>query len=149
MSLDSFAKICRSVLPADFEQVRRKLPAIQQFLEDNLPPPVNRSVTLLTISQEEVVIAANSPLVANYLRLHSREIQQQLHETFGLQQSLRFRTIPDAMLQLAHSGPLPEPEPVSENSIEALRRNAQWIEDENLRAAMLSLADSLERETQK
>jgi len=144
VSLDRFAKICQSVLPADFERVRRKLPTVQRFLEENLPPPVNRSVTLLTINQEEIVIAASSPLVANYLRLHGSEIQQQLRETFGLQQALRFRTIPDTMLQLAQAEKLPEPEPVDANSISALRRNARWIEDEKLRAAMLSLADSLE-----
>ena len=99
---------------------------------------------LLTINSDEIVIAANSPLVANYLRLHSREIQQQLRETFGLQQSLRFRTIPDAMLQLAGASEVPEPDAVSEKSIDALRRNAEWIEDEDLRAAMLSLVQSME-----
>ena len=149
MSLDRIGRLCQSLLPEDFEKIRRRLPAVQQFLEENLPPPMNRSVTLLTITADEVVIAANSPLAANYLRLHSREIQQQLHETFGLQQSLRFRTIPDAMLQLARAGEVPRPERVSARSIEALRQNAQWIEDEDLREAMLSLAKSLETDPEE
>ncbi|MCP4289761.1 MAG: hypothetical protein GY792_35950, partial [Gammaproteobacteria bacterium] len=89
------------------------------------------------------VVAANSPLVANYLRLHAAEIQQQLRETFGLEQSLRFRTIPDSMLKLDSPGALPKPGQVTEESIEALQRNAQWIEDDDLRAAILSLAESL------
>ena len=147
MSLDRIGRLCRSILPADFEKVRQKLPAMQRFLEENLPSPMNRAVTLLTLNADEIVIAANSPLVANYLRLHSREIQQQLRETFGLEQSLRFRTIPDAMLQLSRESRVRKPEAVSDKSIDALRRNAEWIEDEDLRAAMLSLVKSLESDS--
>lgn len=131
------------MLPPGFEQVTRLGPDIQRFLEQNLPATVNQSVTLLTINQDEIVVAANSPMVANYLRLHSREIEQQLHETFKLEQALKFRTIPDSLLKLDNNEYRPHPEQVSAESIEAIRRNAEWIEDEQLKAAMLSLAESL------
>ena len=131
------------MLPPGFEQVTRLGPDIQRFLEQNLPATVNQSVTLLTINQDEIVVAANSPMVANYLRLHSREIEQQLHETFKLEQALKFRTIPDSLLKLDNNEYRPHPEQVSAESIEAIRRNAEWIEDEELKAAMLSLAESL------
>ena len=124
MSLDRIGRLCGSVLPAEFERIRRQLPAIQQFLEANLPEPVNRSVTLLTINRDEIVIAANSPLVANYLRLHGREIQQQLRETFDLEQSLKFRTIPDSMLKLEQADKLRTPRKVSAESIDALERHS-------------------------
>ncbi len=144
MGASKIGRLCQSILPPEFEQVKRQLPDIQSFLEQNLPEPVNQAVTLLTLNADEIVIAANSPLVANYLRLHGKEIQQQLHETFKLEQTLKFRTIPDSMLKLD----LPpestrKPGQVSPESIEALQLNAQWIEDEDLRAAMLSLAQSL------
>ena len=131
------------MLPPGFEQVTRLGPDIQRFLEQNLPATVNQSVTLLTINQDEIVVAANSPMVANYLRLHSGEIEQQLHETFKLEQALKFRTIPDSLLKLDNNEYRPHPEQVSAESIEAIRRNAEWIEDEQLKAAMLSLAESL------
>ncbi len=131
------------MLPPGFEQVTRLGPDIQRFLEQNLPAAVNQSVTLLTINQDEIVVAANSPMVANYLRLHSREIEQQLRETFKLKQALKFRTIPDSLLKLDNNEYRPHPEQVSVESIEAIRRNAEWIEDEELKAAMLSLAESL------
>lgn len=143
MSSSNIGRLCQSVLPAEFEQVKRQLPRVQRFLEQNLPEPVNQAVTLLTLNRDEIVIAANSPLVANYLRLHSAEIQQQLRETFGLEQPLRFRTIPDSMLKLGSPGVLPKPGQVTAEAIEALQRNAQWIEDDELRAAILSLAESL------
>jgi hypothetical protein len=115
MSTSKIGRLCQSVLPPEFERVRRQLPEIQDFLEQNLPEAVNRSVTLL----------------------------QQLRETFGLQQSLKFRTIPDSMLKLERPDKLRDPKKVSADSIDALERNAKWIEDDGLKAAILSLAESL------
>jgi len=143
MGSKPISRLCQTVLPPEFEQVTRLGPGIQRFLEQNLPETVNQSVTLLTINQDEIVVAANSPMVANYLRLHSREIEQQLRETFKLGQALKFRTIPDSLLKLDNNEYRPHPEQVSAGSIEAIRRNAEWIEDEELKAAMLSLAESL------
>lgn len=146
MSTSKIGRLCQSVLPPEFERVKRLLPEIQRFLEQNLPEPVNQCVTLLTLNQDEIVIAANSPLVANYLRLHSSEIRQQLRETFELEQTLKFRTIPDSMLRLGRPGESLRPEPVSPASIETLQRGAQGLEDETLKAALLSLAQSLEED---
>ena len=147
MSLDRIDKLCRSVLPPGFEDVRRRLPEIQRFIEQNLPQPVNGAVTLLTLDHDEIVIAASTPLVANYLRLHAREIQQQLRETFGLEQKLRFRSLPDSLLKPPKTEPVRRPPRVVDaRSIEALRRNAEWIEDDSLREAILSLANSLRQD---
>ena len=146
MGTKPISRLCQSVLPPGFEQVTRLGPGIQRFLEQNLPQTVSQSVTLLTINQDEIVVAANSPTVANYLRLHSREIEQQLRETFKLGQALKFRTIPDSLLKLDNNEQRSQLGQVSAESIEAIRRSAEWIEDEELKAAMLSLAESLKSE---
>jgi hypothetical protein len=143
MASNKISRLCQSVLPAEFEQVKRQVPGLQHFLEENLPDAVKQSVTVLTINQDEIVIAANSSMVANYLRLHSKEIQQQIRETFNFEQILKFRTVPDSLLKLERQQSLPQPRQVSVESVAAIERNAQWIEDEDLRAAMLSLAKSL------
>jgi hypothetical protein len=145
MARRDIAGLCRGMLPPGFERLERLLPEIQAFLEQNLPEPVRGSVTLLTLNDEQIVIAGNSPMVANYLRLHSAEIEQQLRETFNLEQALKFRAIPDALLKGVSRDRLPEPvpEPVSAETVSAIERNAQWIEDEDLKAAMLSLAKCL------
>ena len=143
MGTKPISRLCQSVLPPEFEQVTRLGPGIQRFLEQNLPESVNQSVTLLTINQHEIVVAANSPMVANYLRLHSKEIEQQLRETFKLEQALKFRTIPDSLLKLDNNEFPHQPGQVSAESIEAIKRSAEWIEDEELKAAMLSLAEGL------
>ena len=143
MATNKISRLCQSVLPAEFEQVKRQAPGLQHFLDENLPDAVRQSVTVLTINQNEIVIAASSPMVANYLRLHSKELQQQLRETFNFEQTLKFRTVPDSLLKIEQHEKLRPPREVSDASVEAIRRNAQWIEDEDLRAAMLSLAESL------
>jgi hypothetical protein len=133
------------VLPAEFGQVSELTPKIQHFLEQNLPPEVANSVTLLTVNQREIVIAANSPTVANFLRLHSVEIQQQLLETFSLGQKLKYCALPDSVLKPQSRDVPAKPAPVSRDSIESITRSADWIEDENLKAAMLSLASSMKK----
>ena len=109
MATNKISRLCQSVLPAEFEQVKRQAPGLQHFLEENLPEAVQQSVTVLTINQDEIVIAASSPMVANYLRLHSRELQQQLREAFSFEQTLKFRTVPDSLLKLEQPQSLPQP----------------------------------------
>ena len=144
MGSRDISRWCEAVLPPGFEQARRQLPRIQAFLEENLPEAVRHSVTLLSVDAQSIVIAANTPMITNYLRLHANELHQQLRETFRLEQEIRFRTIPDALLQPRRTAAVPEPRMVSPESVAAIRRNAQWIEDETLRASLLALADSLD-----
>lgn len=145
MASKKLSTLCLAALPAGFEQLRELAPRIQLFLEQNLPEGVGQSVTLLTVNQEEIVIAANSPMVANYLRLHSVEIQQQLLETFALERKLKFCAVPDDLLKIASRDTPARPATVSQESIASISRSADWIEDEKLKAAMLSLARSMDK----
>jgi hypothetical protein len=143
MARHNIAGLCRGVLPPEFGRLEQQIPEIQKFFEQNLPESVQGCVTLLTLNDEQIVIAANSPMVTNFLRLHSAEIEQQLRETFDLRQTLKFRTVPDALLKTGRRDQVPEPESVSGEAVNAIERNAEWIEDEELRAALLSLAKCL------
>lgn len=133
-------RLCRTVLPADYERVTRLAPKLQRFFEENLPAPMNRAVALLKATDEEIAVAAYNPMVTNYLRLHSAEIAQQLRETLGLEARLRFRTLPESMLRTAKRDSGREPRAVSEGAIDAVTRGAESIDDAQLRAALLSLA---------
>jgi hypothetical protein len=141
-------RLCQSVLPDGFERMQRQLPQIQAFLDENLPEPVKGRVTLLSVNAERVVIAASTPMVTNYLRLHGAEIQQQLRETFELQQPIKFCTVPDAMMQSRKPRQVQAPKAVDGDTVAAIRRNAEWIEDDDLRAALLSLAESLQNNSE-
>ena len=145
MASRKLSALCRAALPAGFDQLCELAPRIQRFLEQNLPRGVAQSVTLLTVNQQEIVIAANSPMVANYLRLHSVEIQQQLLEAFNLERKLKFCALPDDLLKAATRDKPARPAAVSQESIASISRSADWIEDEKLKAAMLSLARSMSK----
>lgn len=136
-------ELCRAVLPPGYEQMRRYAPGIQRFLEENLPPPANRCAALLKLDDNEIVIGASSPAVASYLRMHAAEIRQQLRETFGLEQPLRFRTVPDTLLRVDPPGGRRQPRRASPQSADAIERSASHIDDEDLREALLALARSL------
>ena len=136
-------RLCRSVLPAEFERVSRLAPEIQQFLEHNLPDSVRRSVRLLTLGRDEIVIAAYTPMVASYLRLHGAELRQQLRETFDLDLEVRFRTLPESLLQAADRPSTPPPRAVAAATVGVIERGAESIDDEALREAFRSLARSM------
>ncbi len=138
--------LCRAMLPPGYDRMCRYGPGIQRFLDENLPPPANGHATLLKIDDSEIVIAAPSPPVANFLRLHAGEIRQQLRETFGLEQAVRFRTVPDALLRVEPPGDRRVPRPASVGSADAIERNARHIDDEGLRESLLALARSLKTE---
>ena len=139
-------RLCRDVLPAEFDRISRLGPAIQAFLEHNLPVSVNRSVSLLTVSDTEIVIAAYTPTVASYLRLHGAEIRQQLREGLDIDLEIRFRSLPQAMLRAAARPPPGTPRAVGAAALDAIERSAASIEDEALRAALLSLARGMKSE---
>ena len=136
-------RLCHAVLPAEFDRISRLAPAIQTFLEQNLPESVNRSVRLLTVTRDEIVIAAYTPKVANYLRLHGAEIRQQLSESFDIDLEVRFRSLPESMLNAATRPPTEAPRKVGTATLDAIERSAGSIDDENLREALLSLARSM------
>ena len=147
MTAGRIDRLCRGLLPPNYERVSAQAPAIQDFLDRNLPPPLAGNVTVLTVDDRQLVIAAHSPAIANFLRLHVAEIGQQLRETLGLEQALQVRTVPASLLRVSTPGRVSQPRQVGEESIAAIERSAEWIEDEALGDALRSLARSLRKES--
>ncbi len=143
MTTKTLAQWSKSILPDNFKQVSKQTLAIQQFLMEHLPEPVNQQVSVINFSQEEIVVVASSPQVANYLRLYVTEIQQQIQETFQLSQKLTIRTAPESLLNIDSPPETGKPSKVSSETAENINRSAGWIEDENLRQSLESLADAL------
>ena len=143
MSTKTLGQWSKSVLPDNFEQVNRQMLVIQQFLTEHLPEPINHQVSVINFSAEEIVIAAANPQVANYLRLYVAEVQQQIHETFQLSQKLKIRSVPESLLKIDHPASSSKPSKVSSETVAAIDRSASWIEDENLKQSLKSLANTL------
>ena len=147
MTTKTLAQWSKSVLPDNFKQVSEQTLAIQQFLMEHLPEPVNQQVTVINFSSEEIVVAASSPQVANYLRLYVAEVQQQIQETFQLSQTLKICTVPESMLEIECPPGSDKPSKVSRETVAAISRNAGWIEDEKLKQSLESLANTLKDKT--
>ncbi len=81
--------------------------------------------------------------MANYLRLYVAEIQQQIQETFQLSQTLKICTVPESMLKIECPPSSDKPGKVSTETVAAISRSVGWIEDENLRQSLESLANTL------
>jgi len=143
MTTKTLAQWSQSVLPENFEQVSRRTLEIQQFLMEHLPEPINQQVSVINFSSEEIVVAASSSQVANYLRLYVAEIQQQIQETFHLSQKLTIRTVPESLLDIDRPPESGKPSRVSSETATAISRSAGWIEDENLKQSLESLANTL------
>ena len=143
MITKTLAQWSKSVLPDNFKQVSKQTLAIQQFLMEHLPEPVNQQVSVINFSSEEIVVAASSPQVANYLRLYVAEVQQQIQETFQLSQKLTIRTAPESLLNIDSPPESGKPSRVSSETAAAISRSARWIEDENLKQSLEALADAL------
>jgi hypothetical protein len=145
MSTKTVGEWGKSLLPDNFEQVNRQTLKIQQFLIENLPEPINLQVSVINISAEEIIIAAPNPQLANYLRLYAAEVQQQIHETFQLNQKLKIRSLPESLLKTDNPPVSKKPSKVSGETIAALNRSAGWMEDESLKQSLQSLANTLKK----
>jgi len=143
MSTKTLGQWSKSVLPDNFKQVNSQTLAIQQFLIEHLPEPINQQVTVINFSTEEIVVAAANPQVANYLRLYVAELQQQIQETFQLNQRLKIRSVPESLLKIDNPPGSSKPSKVSGETVAAIDRGAGWIEDENLKRSLKSLANTL------
>jgi hypothetical protein len=145
MTTKTFDQWSKSVLPDNFEQVTRQTLAIQQFLTEHLPEPINQQVTVINFSADEIVVAAANPQIANYLRLYVAELQQQIQETFHLSQKLKIRTAPDSLLKINNPANSSKPSKVSVETVAAISRGADWIEDDNLKQSLQSLANTIKK----
>jgi len=134
---------CQSILPANYYQVKDKTTKIQHFFEEHLPDPISQRIHVINTTDAEIVIAVDDASITNYLRLHQREIQQQIFETFNTRKTLRFRTMPEDLLKPVSRPNFRQPTRVSNETADSIKRNAQWVEDAELKQALEALASSI------
>ena len=143
MSKGSIKSFCSSVLPADYEQVGRNIQWCQQALDDWLPDGLREMVRVQTVSDNRVSIAASSPVVANYLRLHRESMLALLSDVLRQPCDVDVQTRPASLAQVSLPGRPRQPQSLKDSTVENLAASANTIEDEDLRAAMQSLARTL------
>ncbi len=145
MTAKSLKQWCHSVLPANFNKVNQDISKIQQFLIENIPEPINQQLRVMNLTQDEILVAAADPQIANYLRLYAAEIEQQIRETLNLNRKLKFRSVPDSIFRVEPRSSTSKTTTVLPETVDAIDRSARWIEDDKLKQALQSLAHTLKK----
>ena len=143
MSKGSIKSFCSSVLPANFEQVGKNIRLCQRALDRSLPEGLRDMVRVQTVTGNRVSLAASSPVVANYLRLHRDSMLQLLAEVLQQPCELDVQTRPASLAKVSLPGRPARPQPLRDSTVSNLAASAGAIEDAELRAAMQSLARTL------
>lgn len=143
MTAKSLKHWCNSVLPANFTQVSKDTSKIQQFLIENIPEPINQHLMVMNLTPDEIMVAVDGPQIANYLRLHAFEIEQQIRESLKLDRKLKFRSMPDSIFRVETHTSNNKIRPVLPDTVKAIGRSANWIEDDGLKQALQSLVRTL------
>ncbi len=143
MTSGNIKTFCHSVLPENFNQVSRQVRRCQQALQATLPGSIGSMVQALTVEAGKVSIAANSPVVANYLRLHLPVIEQALTDIIGPKPVIEIKTRPASLASVPGAPRPAQPKPVNPEAIARLASSSSAIEDEALREAMQALAKTL------
>ena len=136
---------CQSALPPNYQAIKGLTEKYQKFLVQQLPEDIVDSVQVINVDHGEIVIAAASGQIANFLRLHVSELTQQFHETFGGKRKLLIKAMPASLLQVESGHAVVKPRSVSREAINGIENNAKWIEDEKLKKAFESLARQLKK----
>ena len=145
MTAKSLKHWCNSILPPDFKQLSAQTSKIQEFLVDNVSEPANQHLRVMNLTADEIIVAVSNPQIANYLRLHSPEIEQHIRESLHLNRKLKFRSMPDSIFEVGNNPRTNNTEPVLPETVDAIDRSADWIEDEGLKQAVQSLANTLKQ----
>ncbi|MFT5505106.1 MAG: hypothetical protein ACI845_003047 [Gammaproteobacteria bacterium] len=141
----SIKQLCRNLLPENYHQIIGEVGRIQAFIEEVLPDDIKSNVDVINANDNQVVIAADSAQIANYLNLYRQELEQQIRETFGSQQNLIIKTLPGEVRRPATRPEVPKPNKLSSETADQVDKGADWIEHDGLRESLKALAKTLRR----
>ncbi len=143
MAKGNIKRFCQSVLPEDFQQVTAATRTCQSALDTWLPERLHGMVQVTTVDAAGISIAASTPVVANYLRLHLEALRESLIKAAGKPMPVQIKTRPASVSEVVLAEKPAPPAPVKQATIAQLSSSASAIEDEALRQAMHSLAKTL------
>jgi hypothetical protein len=132
-------------LPQNFAQQTARINQFQAFFDALDNDPVFAQVRVLKVDPALVTLALPSATLANYLRLYSRDIQQQLADSFHQHYALNVVASPEAFYQRQQESGLAPAKKVSKSMCDRIKASAETIEDDEVRRSLLSLARSMQR----
>jgi hypothetical protein len=117
----------------------RALKKLDAELHDLIPPPLGDHCRILSIRDDTLVLAADSPVWAARLRFQASQLVKQLSDTRTVNlRTVRVRVRPPESRYRAP--PARKHLPISRKNSHTLRQAAREVTDPRLRAALLRLA---------
>ena len=140
------SSLFRKLLPHNFQQKNATIQQYQQFFHSQTGDAVYQMVEVMNVTDSVLTLSVPSPALVNYLRLHSVEIRQQITEQFGIFLDLKIIAQPGSLETGSQKRALKPPRHFSEDVCIKLRKSASSVDDEALRAALISLSKAIKDE---
>lgn len=134
------------VLPENFRQKSATIHQYQQFFNSLESDAVFQMVEVINVTDEHLSLAVPSPSLVNYLRLHSQQLRQQIEEQFGLDLELIFKVLPESISPKREIKKMPSARHFSASVSDQIKKSSSGLDDEELRNAMISLADTIKND---
>ena len=144
----SVASIFNKLLPPDYAKKRAELDQLQQFFTAQESDAVFAMVSVVNITEQYLHVSLPNATLSAYLRLHSAQISQTLRENFNIDVELKISTRPEAPEQQAVPKLKARADFTDESRLK-MQRSAQYIEDDELKAALNSLSETLLKQKNK
>lgn len=137
------AALFKGLLPENFQQQRALIQQYQYFFQAQESDVVFQMVTVVNVTDRYLHVSVPNPALANYLRLHSQQIQQQIQHDFGLGLELKISARPENMHNSEHQQKLPPARHFSKTVCDQIKHSADSLEDDALKAALKSLSKTI------
>jgi hypothetical protein len=134
------------LLPDNFQQKSATIQQYQQFFYSRTGDAIYQMVEVMNVTDSTLTLAVPSPGLVNYLRLHSLDLRQQISEQFGVLLELKIVAQPGSLEPDDQRNALKPARHFSRDVCEKLRKSASSVDDEALRAALISLSRAIKDE---
>ncbi len=131
------------LLPKDFKQKSATINQYQHFFQSQTSDAVYQMVDVLNVTQDCLTVSVPSPALLNYLRLHSQQIRDLISEQFGHYPQLKIKVIPETPDPDGSGKDLKPARHFSPAVCDQIIKSAGGLQDEELREAMISLANTI------
>lgn len=134
------------VLPEDYRAHASLIQQFQHFFQQMRDDAVYQQVTVNNVSDNLLHVSLPNSTLANYFRLHERELQQSIESAFSIRPSIKVTVQPEQRNKELLREPLA---PVSEKIADQINKSSETMEDEHLKAAIKSLSATLANRQRK
>jgi hypothetical protein len=137
------SKLFGKILPANYRAKSALIEQYQQFFKSLDSDAVFQMVSVNNVEADCLTLSLPSAALVNYLRLHSKQIQQQIEHQFGQMMEIKIISMPTgAQSQQAHNRIKPAAH-FSAQVSDQIKQSAKNIDDDELMQSLIKLADAI------